>query len=67
MGSGERGKLQSNGVLNSNTIQSLMDKTSTKKDQTNNATSGKEQSTTNAPTKLSERKQNKQDAPASKQ
>lgn len=42
MGSGERGKLQSNGVLNSNTIQSLMDKTSTKKDQTNNATSGKE-------------------------
>ena len=54
-------------MLNSNTIQSLMDKTSSKKDHANTATSGKESSNANILMKLSERKHNKQDVLASKQ
>ena len=61
MGTGEKAKAQPNGVLNSNTILNLMDKSVSKRDQANvdRATNGKEPSNSNnILKKLSERKQN---------
>ena len=51
-------KLQPNGVLNSNTILNLMDKSAAKRDPALVATNGKEVSNANILMKLSERKQN---------
>ena len=62
MGTGDRGKPQPNGVLNSNTILNLMDKSAGKKDQVNTDKANREASNANnILMKLSERKSNQQD------